>query len=424
MIDAWLLRATIDVSLLIAVILLVRPLVRRALGASAAYWLWFLPLLRLVVIDRPDRPSTIPYLPSTPTFGVESLTSVNETLAPQGLLLACWLAGIFAWSVVRVTGWARFRRALAIQSQRIALPGHLSAVRRAREMNAQFFLTDAPGAPFVTGFARPRIFLPSNFFQLFSVEQQRFVIRHELAHWVRLDLWVRSAWEGLRALFWFNPLVHVGAYALRVDQELACDQSILGGCDDRDRYHYGQALLVGASEGQSLSAAPSFWVAQKERILMVARHRKSFGRNLAGFAVCGALALLAFTEAPQLAAQDRAAPPINPVAPLPAAQTQATQPTNAAAPPQAPVATPMSAENLRIIEERVAATRGLSGTTFSSTERGVTIRGRAEVNTRVSDLLRNLSDAGFSVDVLNIKYVAEPSATTEFTAFVYSRRGR
>lgn len=55
----WLYRTTLEVSLLIGLILLIRPVVRKTLGARATYWLWFLPLIRVLIPNRLSRPPTV-----------------------------------------------------------------------------------------------------------------------------------------------------------------------------------------------------------------------------------------------------------------------------------------------------------------------------------------------------------------------------
>ena len=107
-------------------------------------------------------------------------------------------------------------------------------------------MTDLPGTPFVTGLVRPLVHLPTDFFQRFSREEQKWVVQHELTHSARGDLWIQVLWELLRGVFSFNPIVHLATGAMRDDQELACDQAVLGASSNDDRYSYGRALLVGA----------------------------------------------------------------------------------------------------------------------------------------------------------------------------------
>jgi hypothetical protein len=200
-----------------------------------------------------------------------------------------------------------------------------------------------------------------------------------LAHWKRLDLWVQCAWELLRTIFWFNPLVHLAAHAVRTDQELACDQSILGDCGDRDRYHHGQALLAGAGVARGFRTTPSFGFGQKERIAMVTRHRKSPTRSLVGLALCGALGAFALTEAPEVVAQEDA---------VIENDDQATQQTADAAAASQSWIDGVSG----VVLARVQSSRGITATT-SSTTQGADIRGRADNTGLVATLLRDLDRA-------------------------------
>jgi BlaR1 peptidase M56 len=160
-----------------------------------------------------------------------------------------------------------------------------------------YFVTDAPGTPFVTGLTRPLVYLPTDFFERFSIEEQRWVVQHELTHALRGDLWVQSLWEVLRSVFWFNPIVHLAANAMRDDQELACDQAVLSGRSNQDRYSYGRALLVGAG-AYLFPSLLNFFGNPKERITMIRNHRASLRRDVVGFGLCALVGVFALTKAP------------------------------------------------------------------------------------------------------------------------------
>jgi hypothetical protein len=158
-------------------------------------------------------------------------------------------------------------------------------------------VTDVPGTPFVTGLKRPFVYLPTDFFQRFSLGEQRWVVQHELTHAARGDLWVQTLWEVLRSVFWFNPIVHLAASAMRDDQELACDQAVLRRCSNEDRYSYGRALMVGAG-AYLFPSLLSFFGNQKERIAMIRNHTVSLRRDIVGIGLCALVGLFALTKAP------------------------------------------------------------------------------------------------------------------------------
>jgi beta-lactamase regulating signal transducer with metallopeptidase domain len=298
----WLYRTTLEVSLLIGLVLLVRPFVRRALGARVAYWLWFIPVIRAVLIDRPEWPRTLVESVGVPggELSIAIYPSPDVWILPGGVpWTAIWVAGALLWIALRVAGAIKFRSVLAKQSSAIEMPEQLLAMipKRLQRRAPSYFVTDTPGTPFVTGLARPFVYLPTDFFQRFSIEEQRWVVQHELTHAARGDLWVQSLWEVLRSVFWFNPIVHLAANAMRDDQELACDQAVLSRSSNQDRYSYGRALLVGAG-AYLFPSLLSFFGNQKERIAMIRNHTASLRRDIVGIGLCALVALFALTKAP------------------------------------------------------------------------------------------------------------------------------
>ena len=298
----WLYRTTLEVSLLIGLVLLVRPFVRRALGARVAYWLWFIPVIRAGLVDRPEWPRAIVERVGVPSgeLSIAIYPSPDVWILPSGIpWQTLWVAGALLWIGLRVAGAVKFRRALARQSSPIDLPAQLSAMvpERLQRRRPSYFVTDMPGTPFVTGLGRPLVYLPTDFFERFSIEEQRWVVQHELTHAARGDLWVQSLWEALRSVFWFNPIVHLAAGAMRDDQELACDQAVLGGRSNQDRYSYGRTLLVGAG-AYLFPSLLNFFGNQKERIAMIRNHTASLRRDIAGVGLCAIVGIFALTKAP------------------------------------------------------------------------------------------------------------------------------
>jgi beta-lactamase regulating signal transducer with metallopeptidase domain len=302
MLVEWLYRTTLEMSVLIGLVLLVRPVVRRTLGARAAYWLWFIPVARAVLIDRPEWPRTLVDNVGVPggELSITIYPSPDVWVLPAGIpWTALWLCGALLWIALRIAGAVGFRRVLTRESSLIDLPSQLSALipERLQRRAPRYFATDVPGTPFVTGLVRPLVYLPTDFFQRYSAAEQRWVIQHELTHATRGDLWVQSIWELLRGVFWFNPIVHLAVGAVRDDQELACDQAVLRGSSNEDRYSYGKALLAGAG-AYLFPSLLNFFGNQKERIAMLRNHKASLRRDVVGIGLCTLVGVFALTKAP------------------------------------------------------------------------------------------------------------------------------
>lgn len=307
MID-WLYRTSLEVSLLVGLVLVLRPFVRRALGAHIAYWLWVIPLARCFVWYKPEIQLTL--VERVKLSDSEALLRVfpnpENFIIPQNLPLEwVWIIGLILWVTTKVISWRRFQVDLKAQSSEVEKSqlSELLDLEFKDNSKIDFFFTGIPSAPFVTGLLQPKVYLPEDFFERYSKEQQRFILAHEMAHIKRKDLWVQFLGESVRSLFWFNPVVHLAWRALREDQELACDRYVLRNSDDRERFEYGQALIKGI-HAHLLPSTLTFFSKKKERFIMLDKHKSSKLNNIAGITLCVLISVFAFTKAPLAIAND------------------------------------------------------------------------------------------------------------------------
>lgn len=312
---AWIVQTLIASALLMAIVLMLRAPVTRTFGARAAYALWLLPVLRMVLPPLPGwRTLGIPVLflqgrettvgvvdPATAATLAHAMVQpaamqvsahlapvapglpVEMVIAPQpaslasgigwgGLLLAVWLGGAllwFAWQMLRY-------RAFLARVMRDARP-------LTRECGIDVLLSDHIDGPVAAGIFKRRIFLPADFMQRYTPEERRLALVHEAAHHDRLDLQANLAGLAVLALHWWNPLAHRAYRAFRSDQELACDATVLAGAQARDRLAYGRAVLKSASARMpGVACALSHKAQLKQRIVMMARKPMGASRLVLG----------------------------------------------------------------------------------------------------------------------------------------------
>ncbi|HXB52180.1 MAG TPA: M56 family metallopeptidase, partial [Rhizomicrobium sp.] len=175
----------------------------------------------------------------------------------------------------------------------------------------------------------PRIVTPAGFPEQFTAQEQAAILAHEHVHLARQDARINALAAFLRCLCWFNPLIHLGARWLRVDQELACDAtSVAAGISRRD---YAQALLKSQLVVTALPLGCNWPGAQHpliERIALLKRKPPGTARRLAGASLVLLAATLAGLSAwaaqPSVAAKAVAARPHMVLAALPAAAPDQT----------------------------------------------------------------------------------------------------
>lgn len=81
--------------------------------------------------------------------------------------------------------------------------------------------------PLVAGFSRPMILVPETLSAHLDSADLEQVVLHELAHVKRRDDWANLLQEIIRALFWWQPGLHLATARIRRERELACDDWVL-----------------------------------------------------------------------------------------------------------------------------------------------------------------------------------------------------
>jgi TonB family protein len=306
---AILLELNIAAACAIAFVLLVRRPAARLFGPHAAYGLWAMVPVAMAATFLPER-TVETFVGEFLIGGVPASHAMAETagagwIAPALFML--WLAGAVALT--------------------------LMLVRRQRD-----FQKDADiglAGPAIVGFRHPRIVTPDDFERRFSHDERKLILTHEQVHIDRNDARINAAVAVLRCLFWFNPLVHIGAKAMRIDQELSCDAEVI---DRRPRVRraYAETLLKTQLAARPLPVG-CYWPAESqhplaERIALIAARPVSGIRRIAAGAIVLALTtgagLAAWAAQPERTIFRETADVLLPFQPIPRdGQMAATRPT-------------------------------------------------------------------------------------------------
>lgn len=257
-----LLSLTLSGSVLIGVLLAIRPLLRRRLGHSGQYYLWLVPLARLLLpvfpaIRLPEGVSQA--LPEAISDGALWLRAPDMALAgpdrqaagvdllsmlPE-LLVLLWGTVAVALALRAIWRYVRCIRALERESRPAGERAQAVYEDACRMMGVTRppRLLVCPGlrSPMQAGLIRPMVLLPD---ENSGEEVLRAALLHELTHYRRLDLCCKWLAEVAVCVHWFNPLVYILRRELSRECELSCDESVLGRLDESGRRVYGASLLA------------------------------------------------------------------------------------------------------------------------------------------------------------------------------------
>ena len=110
------------------------------------------------------------------------------------------------------------------------------------------------GSPMMIGLFEPGILLPT---QNYSEDEIHFILKHELIHYKRKDLWYKCLMLLATAIHWFNPVIYLMSKAINIQCELSCDAEVISGTDANTRQRYCETLIGILKNQSSLKTALS-----------------------------------------------------------------------------------------------------------------------------------------------------------------------
>jgi beta-lactamase regulating signal transducer with metallopeptidase domain len=289
-----LLRAALFTGIAIGAVILVRKPLRRWSGAPMAYLAWL--VVPCVAVAALLPAATVPPLQAAPVLrSLHTLTTRAVPVAQAGVepLLVAWAAGMVA-----LAGWFGL--------------AHRAFLRRAGRLvrSGDIYVSAAGAGPASVGLFRARIVVPHDFALRYSPQEQALILLHEQTHVARRDALANLLACACQCVFWFNPLVHVGARCFRLDQEIACDAIVMRR-HPRQRRAYAEALLKAHTDAWPVLAGVNcHWQTlhpTKERLMSLqlppsGTTRRRAGRCIVALLATGAIAATLGARAEQVAA--------------------------------------------------------------------------------------------------------------------------
>jgi len=311
--------AALEASLLLGLVLLLRPFLTSRPQVRSALWLVLVLRLGLAWVPWPGIGVPVK-VPPVQDIRLQEVVPVTADAAPvangtgspsrpqrpslpwRDVVAVGWLLGVLAFGMR--LAWANLRLWWAVRQGRVLTRQPiLDLLERCKadlgiRTPLVIILTDRVPGPALFGLLRPRLLLSPAVLDTLSEEGLRHVLLHELAHLQRLDLlwaWLAAA---LQVIHWFNPLLWWAFRQMRADREVACDALALRVLPPSEVAAYGRTLL-GLQETLRPSAPlPSLAGIGEDathfsrRILMISRFKPGPRWGAASLALVGLTAAL------------------------------------------------------------------------------------------------------------------------------------
>lgn len=265
---------------------LLKPLLDRRYSAKWRYGAWLVmavllllapvrwekaapqvPVAPAVVIEVPEVEISVsredgvsfrrPKTAGLPTVSVPAASAVKSKTFPlEELLITLWITGGALFLLYYALGtWFFTRRAR--RWSRCADEETLRVFDAVcRDMGLRrppaLRISSAVNSPMMVGLFRSTLLLPGE--DLDELELT-FILRHELTHHRRHDLWYKLLLTLVNALHWFNPLIYLLRREAERDLELTCDDAVVAGTGPDIRRAYSETLLASIHRRKGLGRA-------------------------------------------------------------------------------------------------------------------------------------------------------------------------
>lgn len=261
-------------SFIIIILLLLSGTLAKRYTAKLKYYIWFVIALRLVIpfnFSFPNAPLKI----ETPTQNMQvipnwSLNNRTDNLSASPaytghknveyspltrgklsiteIISIIWIIGAMLVLIYHILGYLYFLRKAWIHKTLMYSPlySRLVTDMRIRHAPALYQYTEV-SSPLLAGFFHRVILLPVH---EYTDSELEMILRHELVHHKRHDLWYKLLLVLTNALHWFNPVINKAVKQAVVDLELACDEEVLRDASVGDRQKYGETMLGILQRGQ------------------------------------------------------------------------------------------------------------------------------------------------------------------------------
>lgn len=268
---------SVSISFIIAALILLTPFLSKRYAAKWKYLIWICLALRLLIpfnggnvqsfLDMlsqreaqtslkseekdADAPAeeTMPSrrvmieIPAQMTTPIANESEKSITLLD--ILAFVWMIGSLIFISMHLASYLFYKRQVVGRGTIIEDAGilhQISELKHELNITGTVRAVEYPEAdsPMIIGFLKPVLVLPE---VQYSSEEQFFILKHELVHLKRGDVFFKLLFVAANALHWLNPLIWIMQKEAGVDMELSCDERVTRGADYAMRKAYTETLL-------------------------------------------------------------------------------------------------------------------------------------------------------------------------------------
>jgi beta-lactamase regulating signal transducer with metallopeptidase domain len=171
--------------------------------------------------------------------------NVNRKITVSNIMSTIYLIGILSFLLWRLGMYWSFRHSAKRWYRKTAdeqILHTFEELKKSMEIqkSIHILICRKISSPMIVGLRKPVLLLPHEEYEKADLE---VIIRHELIHFRKNDLWFKMVLLCVNAVHWFNPVIYLMTKAANRDIEISCDEEALKDADDDMRKRYSERIL-------------------------------------------------------------------------------------------------------------------------------------------------------------------------------------
>ena len=271
---------SVSIGLIVIILIFLTPFLNKRYAAKWKYLIWIFLALRLLIpvsgangqyiMDRmsqlkveknseseendADNPTdiTMPYrrivveIPAQMTTPINASSEKNTAdITMLDMVTLVWIIGSLIFISVHLISYSHYKSQVIKRGRMIKETRILSQIFRLKyELHISRTLCvmeyDEAESPMIIGFIKPVLVLPK---EQYNSEDLFFILKHELVHFKRGDVYLKLLFVTANAVHWFNPIIWIMQKEAVIDMELSCDERVTQGTSFELRKAYTETLL-------------------------------------------------------------------------------------------------------------------------------------------------------------------------------------
>lgn len=262
-------QVTLTTSVIVAALLLLLPLFRKKYSAKWRYLVWLVIAVRLLIPFNPSLPLP-PIELSGPSRNIEIPIPAANPAAPRDpaavtavtprnvkpedsvrfvsldeISAIVWITGVLVFMLYNILGYFIFRKSVKRYLKPVTEDETDVLWREVKdEMGVKqpirLYSCKKVASPMMAGFFKPILILPE---MNLDHSDLSLILKHELVHFKRKDIWYKLLLVCANGLHWFNPLIYVMSDLADKDMEMVCDSEVIKDSDLDYKRKYSETIL-------------------------------------------------------------------------------------------------------------------------------------------------------------------------------------